>query len=394
MRFRVQSMVAIFIAMSFLSTLALAQQSTPPAKSGASPSQPSASQDQPSSSLEQETVPPVMSGPYPVMSKAAEARARQIFEMFNNVQSSAFWATLSPGLKKRATSEVKYSEANKKMRERMGAETKVLAENIVPYVMAPDTVYSRLSQFSNVRVPVITTITINQRGEVDMFTVGPEPPISEGRYAGYTDEAKLRLPFEGEWLVYQGGRTPFDNAYAGSDELRFAMDFVYTKNGRLFSGYGGAGSKNSDYYCFGQPVLAPADGTVIKAEAGYDDNDPGKNTQDSPDGNVVIISHGNGEFSMINHLKQNSLKVKLDDKVKAGDVLGECGNSGASPAPHLHYEFRRSPGVLLPAQFNDYYADGKLIANGEVKKGQLVKNAPTPATAGTAATTTAKPASK
>ena len=42
------------------------------------------------------------------MSKAAEARARQIFEMFNNVQSSAFWATLSPGLKKRATSEAKY----------------------------------------------------------------------------------------------------------------------------------------------------------------------------------------------------------------------------------------------------------------------------------------------
>ena len=146
----------------------------------------------------------------------------------------------------------------------------------------------------------------------------PSLPISEGRYAGYTDETKLKLPFEGEWLVYQGGRTPFDNAYAGSDELRFAMDFVYTKEWPAVLRTRGAGSKNTDYYCFGQPVLAPADGTVIKAEAGYDDNDPGKNTQDSPDGNVVIISHGNGEFSMINHLKQNSLKVKLDDKVKAG----------------------------------------------------------------------------
>ena len=34
---------------------------------------------------------------------------------------------------------------------------------------------------------------------------------------------------------------------------------------------------------------------------------------------------------MFNHLKQNSLKVKLDDNVKQGDVIAECGNSGAGP---------------------------------------------------------------
>lgn len=330
-----------------------------------------------------------MSGAYPVMSKAAEARARQVFEMFNHIQPAQFWAAMSEGLRKRSGNEAKFAEANKKMREHMGAEKQVLGENIVPYVMAPDTVYSRKSEFVGVRVPVITTITLNQRGEVDLFTIGPEPTIAEGRYAGYTDVTKLRLPFADEWLVYQGGRTPFDNAYAGSDELRFAMDFVYAKNGRLFSGHGGFGSKNTDYYCFGQPILAPADGTVIKAESGYDDNEPGKNTGDAPDGNIVVIAHEKGEFSMMNHLKQNSLKVKLNDKVKQGDVLGECGNSGSSPAPHLHYEFRISPGVLLPAQFNDYIADGKPVANGEPKKGQFVKNAPTPA-----APSTAKPASK
>jgi murein DD-endopeptidase MepM/ murein hydrolase activator NlpD len=337
------------------------------------------------------------------MSKASEARGRQIFEMFNQGQTSAFWATLSPGLKKRYGTDAKLAEVNKKLRERMGSETKMLGENIVPFIMAPDTVYSRRSEFSNVRIPVITNVTINQRGEVDLFTVGPESPVSEGRYAGYTDTTKLRLPFNGEWLVYQGGRTFFDNSYAPSDDLRFAMDFVYTKDGHLFSGYGGARSKNTDYFCFGQPLLAPADGTVVKAEAGYDDNPPGKSTGDSPDGNIIIISHGDTEFSMMNHLKQNSLKVKVNDKVKQGDVVAECGNSGSSPAPHLHYQFQKSPGTLLPAQFNDYIADGKPVANGEPIKGQFVKNGAAPASStavpaskkeATSATGTSKPASK
>jgi murein DD-endopeptidase MepM/ murein hydrolase activator NlpD len=391
MRFRLSCLVAMFIALLLLPTLGVAQQSASPS-SGTSPSQ-----DQSGTSQEEQTVAPVMSGAYPVMSKAAEARARQIFEMFDRAQTSAFWATLSPGLKKHYGSDAKLAVANKKLSEHLGKEDKVLGESIVPYVMAPDTVYARRSEFSNVRVPVITTITLNQRGEVDLFTIGPEPTVSEGRYAGYTDVTKLHLPFKGEWLVYQGGRTPFDNIYAGSDDLRFAMDFVYPKDGRIFSGPGGIRSKNTDYYCFGQPILAPADGTVIKAEAGYDDNDPGKATGDSPDGNIVVIAHGNGEFSQMNHLKQNSLKVKVNDTVKQGDILGECGNSGASPIPHLHYQFQRSPGALLPAQFNDYIADGTPVANGEVKKGQMVKNASTPAQAATpppASNATAKPVSK
>jgi Peptidase family M23 len=390
MRFRLHSMVAIVIVMLLLPTLGLAQKPAPTAPQSGS-SQPPAE-----SSEDQEPVAPVMGGAYPVMSKAAEARGRQIFEMFNHTQTSAFWATLSPGLKKHYGSDAKLATANKNLRERMGDEKTVLGENIVPYVMAPDTVYSRKSEFSNVRVPIITTITINQRGEVDLFTMGPEPAVAEGRYAGFTDETKLNLPFKGEWLVYQGGRTPFDNVYSPNDDLRFAMDFVYLKDGHLFSGPGGFRAKNTDYYCFGQPILAPADGTVVKAESGYDDNDPGKGTGDSPDGNIVIISHGNGEFSQMNHLKQNSLKVKVNDTVKQGDVVGECGNSGASPAPHLHYQFQRSATTLLPAQFNNYIADGKLVANGEPKKGQFVKNAPTSAAAAApaASTTPAKPATK
>ncbi|MGB9257000.1 MAG: M23 family metallopeptidase [Candidatus Korobacteraceae bacterium] len=306
-----------------------------------------------------------------------------------------------------------FAEVNKKLREAMGPETQMIEENIVPYLYAPDTIYSRLSMFGKTRLPVVTTIIFNQRGEIDDFPPPrPMQTIAEGRYAGYEDTAKLKLPFEGEWLVYHGGRNIFQNPYSVGDDTRFAMDFVYLKNGNLFSGAGGVGSKPENYYCFGQPILAPADGSVVRAISGYDDVPIGKPNGDAADGNMVIISHGNGESSMFNHLKQNSLKVKNDDKVKQGDVIAECGNSGMGGIPHVHYQFQRGAGAGLPAQFNDYVANGKLVANGEPVRGQMVKNAPpgtdtsaaagsstsaTPATgkpATTSGTASAKPASK
>jgi len=373
MRFRLHSMVAVLVAILLLPALAGSQQA-PAAPAQQKPAAaPKEEQQQPVPPEKNPTpVAPVISGPYPVMSQAALQRGRQLFEMFNHVQTSQMWAALSEALRKASGKEEKFVEINKKLRESMGAETQLLGENLVPYMFGPDTVYARISMFANSKLPVISVVTFNQRGEIDVF---PMPkamsPIAEGRYAGYEDTAKLNLPFRGEWLVYQGGRNIFENVYAASDELRYAVDFVFLKDGRLYSGTG----KLEDYYCFGQPILAPADGTVVKAIGTFNDSPPGKPVGDPPDGNVVIISHGNGEASVFNHLKQHSLKVKLDDKVKQGDVIAECGNSGMGLIPRVHYRFQRSAGVPLPAQFVNYIADGKPVASGEPKRGQLVKNA-------------------
>jgi murein DD-endopeptidase MepM/ murein hydrolase activator NlpD len=390
MNFRLHAIVALAGAILLLPLAARAQQqpAQPPAQQPAG-QQPSSGQDAlapgqqttgPQSIGKPPATPiePVMGGPYPVMSHAAEDRARQIFEMFNHSDFSAMWAALSEGRKRQVKEEKRFIEGNKKYRERLGNETEVRAENIVPNLFAPDTVYSRLSTFSNVRVPLAFTITINQLGQIDDFDFKLIPEnIAEGKYAGYDDVAKLKLPFNGEWLVYQGGRNVFDNPYAINEDQRFGLDFAYLKNGRLFSGPGGSRAKNSDYYCFGQAVLAPFDGTVSRAVAGYDDAPPGKPTGDPSDGNLVVITHEEGdthESVLMNHLKQNSLKVKRGDQVKTGDVLAECGNSGAGPVPHLHFQLEKSAGTPLPAQFKDYIADGKPVASGEPVRGQFVKN--------------------
>jgi len=360
MRFRLYSMMAILAALLLMPVAGGAQQQEQSAQSAPQAGQ-QTSEEPAQEKMPEAPIEPVMSGAYPVMSQAAENRARQIFEMFNHGESGQMWNLLSPQLRKYSGKEERFSKVNEAYRKRMGIEVAMVSENIVPYIMAPDTVYSRLSRMQGTIVPIMFIITINQQGQIDAFDIKPMPQVAEGQYAGYEDTVKLKLPFQGQWLVFQGGRNIFD----------------YLENGHLFSGRGGIGSRDEDYYCFGQPILAPADGTVVRAVGGYDDNPPGKPSGDPADGNMVVILHENNdvrESSVFNHLKQNSLKVKTGDKVKQGDVIAECGNSGAGPVPHLHYQLRKTASSPLPAQFVDYIADGKPVASGEPKKGQLVKN--------------------
>ena len=328
---------------------------------------------------------PASGGAYPPMSPQAKQRAEKVFELFNSGQTGALWASLSEGTRKTYGSEEKFVAAIRKLRENLGTETKMVDENQGPTMRTMGTIYSRLSEFSKVApARVISTIGVNEHGQVDTFLVGPERTPYQGRFGGYKDVTKLKLPFSGEWFVDEGGRSTFQSAYFASDDQRFSVDFVLLQNGRMFSG---DGKDNSEYYCFGQPVLSPADGLVVMVQDGFQDNEPGRPTHDSPQGNMLLISHGNSEFSLMNHLKQNSVKVKKGDKVKQGDPVAECGNSGPSIVPHIHYQLQNSGGLplpdSLPAQFVDYYADGKLVASGEPERGQMVSNtAPSGAASG------------
>ncbi|HUJ15774.1 MAG TPA: M23 family metallopeptidase [Thermoanaerobaculia bacterium] len=87
----------------------------------------------------------------------------------------------------------------------------------------------------------------------------------------------------------------------------------------------------------GQPVRAPADGIVVKAEwaNGY--------------GNVIYISHGYGYSTRYGHL--SAFAVKPGDHVKRGDVIGYVGSTGRSTGPHLHYEVRLNNVPVNPLEY-------------------------------------------
>lgn len=130
---------------------------------------------------------------------------------------------------------------------------------------------------------------------------------------------------------------------------RFAIDWVRLRDdGKTWTG---DQLKNENYRAYGADALAVADGTVVAVKDGIPENIPGAASRAVPitletvGGNHVILDIGQGKFAFYAHLQPGSLRVKLGEKVKRGQVLGLVGNSGNSTEPHLHFHLsnRNSP---------------------------------------------------
>jgi len=92
---------------------------------------------------------------------------------------------------------------------------------------------------------------------------------------------------------------------------------------------------------FGTPVHAAGDGVVQFAGP---DNQAAYSPWKGFYGNVVVIRHADGMYTLYAHLSQ--VNVQVGDEVKAGDLIGEVGQSGVAIGSHLHFEVRKgSDGV-------------------------------------------------
>ena len=47
--------------------------------------------------------------------------------------------------------------------------------------------------------------------------------------------------------------------------------------------------------------------------------------------------HPDGTFASYAHIKKNSVKLNVGDKVKKGDIIAASGNTGWTNGPHLHF---------------------------------------------------------
>ena len=85
----------------------------------------------------------------------------------------------------------------------------------------------------------------------------------------------------------------------------------------------------------GKRVLAVADGQVAFADRflGY--------------GQVIIVDHGGGYYSLYAHL--SSILVDVGDSVRERDIIGEVGDSGSLEGPQLHFEIREQGRPVNPA---------------------------------------------
>lgn len=177
-----------------------------------------------------------------------------------------------------------------------------------------------------------------------------EQTIEDMRVAVQQDKPLvIGSPLRGRWLA--GNGLSNDTAHRRSIKAsgghaqiaqRFATDWVKMGDDGLIARNGDL-SQNANYYGYGAEALAVADGVVVEVKNGIAENVPQTKKRAVPitletiTGNYVLLDLGNGRFALYAHLQPQSLKVKVGDKVKPGQVLGLIGNSGNSDLPHLHF---------------------------------------------------------
>jgi murein DD-endopeptidase MepM/ murein hydrolase activator NlpD len=190
-------------------------------------------------------------------------------------------------------------------------------------------------------------VAAGARDEAAWFGEAPGPDVDDAS----PQVTRLELPFSGAWGVVQGARLP----PRGAPLARFA--------------------------CFGRPVLAPADGTVVRVATGA--RDWPAHVKGRDEGNYAVIEHAPHEYSELRHLRAGSVRVTVGQRVRRGDVVGACGNSGNAGTPHVHFGFLSSidPIATRPATFARYEVrepdrDAWHAPAGPLRPGDIVRPLP------------------
>jgi hypothetical protein len=130
----------------------------------------------------------------------------------------------------------------------------------------------------------------------------------------------------------------------------------------------------SMFYGYGANVLAVADGKVVVAKDGIPEHVPQANgaivmpvplTNATVSGNWIALDIGGGRYAFYAHLQPGSLRVKVGDRVRAGQVLGLLGMAGNASGPHLHFHVGNAPSLNgsdgVPYVFREYVFGGRSV---------------------------------
>ena len=190
-------------------------------------------------------------------------------------------------------------------------------------------------------------------------------------------------PVRGRWRAVNSptSRVPSHHVHGWSQT--YAIDLVHDPPDGAGPAFGRwpLARRPQDFPGFGQPVLAPVDGAVVSASSAARDhwsrNSPvamaylvleGVRELTGPVGvlgNHLVVRRDDGVCVLMAHLRRGSLRVGVGDRVRRGDRLAECGNSGNSTEPHLHCQVMDRPSVWIAAGLPFRIEGTSLPRNGE-----------------------------
>lgn len=110
----------------------------------------------------------------------------------------------------------------------------------------------------------------------------------------------------------------------------------------------------------GTPIHAARDGVVVGIKDDSDRGGPDKKYE--WDANYILIRHSDGTLGHYVHLQKDGCKVKLGQKVKAGDWIGLSGNTGHSTGPHLHFAVFKAESGKQRETFPIKYRTARVVA--------------------------------
>lgn len=213
------------------------------------------------------------------------------------------------------------------------------------------------------------SIAVNETGAIT--GVYAKPWEEEAGNVPARNTTPMQLPFSGEWTVFWGGDTKEQNYHVVAKMQKNAFDIIITDTSH--KSYRTNGVKNEDYYAFGQNLTAPCDAEVVFAVDGVKDNVPGSMNPMYTLGNSIFLKTARNEYILMAHFKQGTVTVKQGDKVKTGQLLGQCGNSGNSSEPHLHFHIQHTEDFNKAVGIKCYF-DKVIVNNVEKTDYSPVKN--------------------
>jgi peroxiredoxin len=203
-----------------------------------------------------------------------------------------------------------------------------LAIDRAPVVRISHKISFRTSDGSAASIDVAATTVRTQR------QLALSPPLGGGPWVAVYDpdlkngHRRVRFALDGK------ARIP----------ARFAIDwFKLGPNGRFTHD---DPSLISNSYSYGEDVFAVGDGVVVALEERLPEPTPDISI-DNEAGNYIALDLGGGRFAFYEHLKARSIRVQLNERVRAGQVLGAVGASGSvSSGAHLHFHIADANAVL------------------------------------------------